>query len=40
MVRGIGDVRLVFIELIGDVGLMGFRGTYGDLWRSVVTGWE
>ena len=31
------DLRLGFIELIGDVGLM---GTYGDLWRLVVTGWE
>jgi hypothetical protein len=36
-VRRIEDLRLAFIELIGDVGLV---GTYGDVWRLVVTGWE
>ena len=37
------DLQLAFIELVGDVGLMGLwglMGTYWDLWRLVVTGWE
>ena len=44
--RLIEDLRLAFIELVGDVGLMGTYGTDGtyrdlwDLWRLVVTGWE
>ena len=35
--RRIEGLQLAFIEWVGDVGLM---GTYRDLWRLVVTGWE
>ena len=44
--RLIEDLRLAFIELVGDVGLMRTYGTdgtvrtYGGLWRLVVTGCE